>query len=263
MQRSLYSTLVLLIIIICINHEFVDAIGVISSPTINQKPSLRKELSPKKSYDNYNHKFKFVGKAKSSSASLATPEPSIIIGGDDVGLPRSHRHRRCLVEAVLYRRGFTSDGSMRKKNRSVATHIDVIAKSQEDHTPLKRAKRSTRTARPYFTTPTDHQVALLGLPSTQIDGKIIVPIGVFAQIRPYFYTADGLKVWGAGSEFKFPPLFEFLLQRVQSYYSIYKYEDLSRPGLEWADGLRPDPKPLDVDADLETVGTEGNQVTLK
>jgi hypothetical protein len=37
-----------------------------------------------------------------------------------------------------------------------------------------------------------------------------------------------LKVWGDGTESKFPPFLEHLLQRVQFYYSIFKYDDLSR-----------------------------------
>lgn len=38
------------------------------------------------------------------------------------------------------------------------------------------------------------------------------------------------RVWAIGSVAKFPPVLEHFLQRIQSYYSIYKYDDLSRPG---------------------------------
>lgn len=38
-----------------------------------------------------------------------------------------------------------------------------------------------------------------------------------------------LKIWGAGTESKFPPLIEILVQRIQSMFSTYIYEDLSRP----------------------------------
>lgn len=38
-----------------------------------------------------------------------------------------------------------------------------------------------------------------------------------------------LRIWAIGSVAKFPPFVEHFVQRIQSYYSIYKYEDLSRP----------------------------------
>lgn len=38
-----------------------------------------------------------------------------------------------------------------------------------------------------------------------------------------------LRIWAIGSVSKFPDFIERFLQRVQSYYSIYKYSDLSRP----------------------------------
>lgn len=37
------------------------------------------------------------------------------------------------------------------------------------------------------------------------------------------------RIWAIGSVSKFPPFFENFVQRIQSFYSIYKYEDLSRP----------------------------------
>lgn len=40
-----------------------------------------------------------------------------------------------------------------------------------------------------------------------------------------------LKIWGAGTESKFPPLIEILVQRIQSMFSTYIYEDLSRPAI--------------------------------
>lgn len=39
------------------------------------------------------------------------------------------------------------------------------------------------------------------------------------------------RIYGAGTESKFPPFLEFFVQRIQKYFSVYKYEDLSRPGL--------------------------------
>lgn len=40
------------------------------------------------------------------------------------------------------------------------------------------------------------------------------------------------RIYGAGTESKFPPFLEFFVQRIQKYFSVYKYEDLSRPGLQ-------------------------------
>lgn len=39
------------------------------------------------------------------------------------------------------------------------------------------------------------------------------------------------KIYGEGTESKFPPFLERIVQRIQQYFSIYKYEDLSRPAL--------------------------------
>lgn len=38
-----------------------------------------------------------------------------------------------------------------------------------------------------------------------------------------------LRIWAIGSVSKFPSFFEKIIQRIQSYYSTYKYHDLSRP----------------------------------
>lgn len=39
-----------------------------------------------------------------------------------------------------------------------------------------------------------------------------------------------IKIYGAGTESKFPLLIEYLVQRMQNYFSHYVYEDMSRPG---------------------------------
>lgn len=38
-----------------------------------------------------------------------------------------------------------------------------------------------------------------------------------------------LRIWALGSVSRFPSFFEKFVQRIQAYYSIYKYHDLSRP----------------------------------
>lgn len=50
--------------------------------------------------------------------------------------------------------------------------------------------------------------------------------------RPQLIIINGpTRIYGAGTESKFPPFLEFVVQRIQKYFSVYKYEDLSRPVL--------------------------------
>lgn len=42
-------------------------------------------------------------------------------------------------------------------------------------------------------------------------------------------TLETWKIYGEGTESKFPPFLEHFVQRIQHYFSVYKYEDLSRP----------------------------------
>lgn len=37
------------------------------------------------------------------------------------------------------------------------------------------------------------------------------------------------RLYGAGVEYSFPPIFEMVLQKLQSRFSVYKYHDDSRP----------------------------------
>lgn len=41
-----------------------------------------------------------------------------------------------------------------------------------------------------------------------------------------------LRIWAIGSVAKFPSFLEKIVQRIQSYYSTYKYQDLSRPATQ-------------------------------
>ncbi|XP_068149301.1 uncharacterized protein [Drosophila tropicalis] len=42
-------------------------------------------------------------------------------------------------------------------------------------------------------------------------------------------TKQNMKMYGEGVEHKFPPLVENIIQRIQTYFSIYRYTDTSRP----------------------------------
>ncbi|KFB52918.1 AGAP007007-PA-like protein [Anopheles sinensis] len=50
-------------------------------------------------------------------------------------------------------------------------------------------------------------------------------------------TSLPAKVWGEGTESRFGPVLEFVLERIQSIFSVYKHEDQSRPGVPVADTL--------------------------
>lgn len=55
---------------------------------------------------------------------------------------------------------------------------------------------------------------------------------IFHHHQPQVIIINGpTRIYGAGTESKFPPFFEFFVQRIQKYFSVYKYEDLSRPEL--------------------------------
>lgn len=59
----------------------------------------------------------------------------------------------------------------------------------------------------------------------------------FAAIYAPATSQTPLRIWAIGSVAKFPPFIEHFVQRVQAYYSVYKYEDLSRPGFHHSDGM--------------------------
>lgn len=60
-----------------------------------------------------------------------------------------------------------------------------------------------------------------------------LPIAWIANLQPsnaiVITDTNPLRIWAIGSISKFPTFMERFIQRIQSYYSIYKYHDLSRP----------------------------------
>lgn len=60
--------------------------------------------------------------------------------------------------------------------------------------------------------------------------------GPFAAFLAPATDQRPLRIWAIGSVAKFPPFLEHFVQRIQAYYSVYKYEDLSRPGFHHSDG---------------------------
>lgn len=182
----------------------------------------------------------------------------------------ARRHRRCLVEAVLYSRALKDKDSLRNKRKLI-----LLSQSGDRSSPSadvrSRSKRSTDgRSITYFTFGNPHQPSFPFHPqpaelqivevAPESNGKVVYPSnGGYGFYRPILLTPSGIKVWGAGSESKFPPVLEYLVQRVQSYFSVYKYEDESRPGLDWV--TKPEPKPGDKpEGELEDVSIADNNL---
>ena len=65
------------------------------------------------------------------------------------------------------------------------------------------------------------------LDSTFNKTQRIYPFG--NRINGTLVLTNPPKIYGAGTESKFPPFLENLVSRIQHYFSVYKYEDQSRP----------------------------------
>lgn len=65
------------------------------------------------------------------------------------------------------------------------------------------------------------------------NGAALDNISAILQQRPSWFVGSSqpsIKIFGAGTESRFPPFLEFLVQRIQSFFSVYRYQDTSRPG---------------------------------
>lgn len=181
---------------------------------------------------------------------------------------RNRRQNRCLVEAILHSRAL----------KQTAPHYNVLSKSSTittgsvpwQHDNIKhRTKRNVDSNRAitYFQfhdqQPTVyHPMASNVVPIVGVipgsNGKVILSSPMQNSFRPVFFTLNGLKVWGDGDESKFGPVLEYFVQRIQSYFSVYKYEDESRPSPQWI--FRPQPKPGDISFDGNDL--ESMEITL-
>lgn len=160
----------------------------------------------------------------------------------------NQRQSRCLVEAILYSRSLKDDGHGHSKPVTFKSKSVRADSSDDDEdgvikTRIQRSRNGRSLAYLTFGQPPSHagNLAFVAF-EPDASGKVIFPAGPFAQYRPTLFTINGFKVWGQGTESKFGPILEYFVQRVQSYYSIYKYEDLSRPGFDY---IKPNPKPGD------------------
>ncbi|KAJ6640690.1 hypothetical protein Bhyg_05621 [Pseudolycoriella hygida] len=82
-------------------------------------------------------------------------------------------------------------------------------------------------------------------------------IRIYSDKKPQVIIINGpTRIYGAGTESKFPPFLEFFVQRIQKYFSVYKYEDLSRPGLP--SQMPPDPEYSATEDEAVEATTENN-----
>ncbi|KAI8041011.1 uncharacterized protein LOC128257356 [Drosophila gunungcola] len=65
-------------------------------------------------------------------------------------------------------------------------------------------------------------------------------------------TRFDFKIYGDGVEHKFPPILENIIQRIQTYFSIYRYTDTSKP----LQRIEPTTQPTEETSDLTTLKTE-------
>lgn len=129
---------------------------------------------------------------------------------------------------------------MENSNASVIFIVDNPV--SETSQPTNEQPTGQRVARQFYPiVALDREAAAAPAPSTGTGVFNIFPIAfdfrraitapfaaIFAPATP---SATPTRIWAIGSVAKFPPFLEHLVQRIQSHYSIYKYEDLSRPGI--------------------------------
>lgn len=96
----------------------------------------------------------------------------------------------------------------------------------------------------------------------QVEVKRIETTDIPAEARQFGPVVISLnrplRIWALGSVSKFPPVFEHFVQRIQSYFSVYKYQDLSRPVEEIEMEAEKVSEP-NVDLDEEGMYNDGNE----
>lgn len=123
--------------------------------------------------------------------------------------------------------------------KPVLKHIDRNVQSNEttinatqNRTVEKEAATTTTTTNAAATSVTN-EIAIDDVSDEEANMSWL-PIGWIPNLHPsnaiVITDTNPLRIWAIGSINKFPAFFERFVQRIQSYYSIYKYHDLSRPG---------------------------------
>lgn len=188
---------------------------------------------------------------ETAAGALNSPRSPALPASEPVNVDeRKDRENRCLVEVILNSRALSYDKLSGKKSKHIR-ETQETADNTERH--ASKGPRNGRVLTYLMLNqgnwlPLTYSYKQLGnlnvveiVPG--VSEKVGVPTETMNHFRPMIiYTSNGLKVWGAGSEAKFPPILEYIVQRIQSYYSVYKYEDLSRPSFDWT--FKPMPKPI-------------------
>lgn len=121
--------------------------------------------------------------------------------------------------------------------KPVLKHIDRNVQSNETTINATQNRTVEKEApSPSTTTTTPSVTNEIASDDTSVEEANIswLPIGWIPNLHPsnaiVITDTNPLRIWAIGSISKFPAFFERFVQRIQSYYSIYKYNDLSRPG---------------------------------
>lgn len=125
--------------------------------------------------------------------------------------------------AVKTLNSFIANATTINDEKPVSKHIDptniYIVESKNNDEPVNISIKNLRQRQ--------RQAKQLNMPFIPISMNWISNLrpqsGIVVSEKP------PLRIWAIGSVSKFPTFIENLVQRVQSYYSIYKYHDLSRP----------------------------------
>lgn len=167
---------------------------------------------------------------------LNSPSAAFIVTStDDYRKPAFVQHMKQFMEKSNTDIVYVIDGDDANGKTEDDVIVDIIEKSERsgrqfspivdlDGTPITTTQPSTTTA-----------------PNTSTGFFSIMPISFdlrhtiaapFAAIYAPATADRPLRIWAIGSVAKFPPFIEHFVQRIQAYYSVYKYEDLSRPAFQ-------------------------------
>ncbi|EDW41828.1 uncharacterized protein LOC6606031 [Drosophila sechellia] len=74
-------------------------------------------------------------------------------------------------------------------------------------------------------------------------------------------TPLSLRIYGDGVEHKFPPILENIIQRIQTYFSVYRFTDTSKPG--GLQRIELTTQPAEDSPDVTTIKAENNDELIE
>lgn len=101
-------------------------------------------------------------------------------------------------------------------------NFTTIRRSKRDMESEKSATDRTADSKEYQKSSRQFTIPFMAVPANWIATFDPTNAVIFANNVP-------LRIWAIGNVAKFPTFLENVVQRIQSYYSTYKYHDLSRP----------------------------------